>query len=156
MANVMKWIQKSKNNSLQPDEEVLAALGVAVQNKVKYMAGGTLGGVLGQAVAAHKLEAQQNDSMSQSAASIEQYPRGAVIIALTPGRLLVYKLNFLGRPKTLGASYLKTDLAKAEMDNKRTNYLLTLSFKDGGTITHDVSLMQGSELQEFVNLVNTL
>ncbi len=154
MANVKKWILKSKNNSLQPGEELLAALGVAVRDKVKYMAAGYLGGAVGEVTAVKKLNEQNEADLSQKVPSIEKYPPGAVIIGLTPARLLIYKLNFLGRPKELGADYARNEVVKAEMENKKINYSLVLFFADGGKITHDVSLTQGDELKQFVGLIN--
>jgi hypothetical protein len=154
MANLIKWVQKSKNNSLQPGEEILTSLGVSVQNKVKYMAAGVIGGAAGEVAAAEKLKTQENQELSQAVPSIEQYPHGAVIIALTQSRLLVYNLNFLGRPKSLGVSYARNELAKAEAQNSALNNTLTLTFRDGGTVTHDVSKAQGQELEKFVSLIN--
>jgi hypothetical protein len=155
MANITSWILKSKQNGLELGETIQAALGVTIKNKAKNMAAGyMLGGGVGTLVAAEKLKREEKQELNQSVLSIEQYPHGAVIIALTESRLLVYRLNWLGRPKALGASYPRANIAKAEMVNTKPNNNLTLTFMDGGTVTHDVSLAQGQELKKFVDLVN--
>ncbi len=154
MANVKKWVLKSKNNSLLLNEEIIVALGVAVQNKVKFMATGLIGGATGETAAAMKLKEQENENLSQPVTSIAKYPHGAVIIALTSTRLLVYKLNFFGRPKELSADYARSEIKMVKMNNEKINNSLEITFADGGKVTHDVSLAQGNELKKFVDVLN--
>ena len=154
MANIADWVLKSNNNELEPGEEILSALAVSVHNKVKYMASGVLGGVIGATIARQMLKKKnQKNKLTQPKPSVIKYPKGAVILALTSKRLLVYRLNLLGRPKALGASYSINDLATAESIIEKINYTLLIAFADGGTVAHDVSKTQSNELNKFIETI---
>lgn len=75
MRDIVKWVVNNKQNGLEPNEQVLAAVGVAPKGAIeRRMKGVLLGGALGAGIAEKKRKNYKNNPVDLLRS--QNFPRG--------------------------------------------------------------------------------
>lgn len=152
--NIIKKIEKAKNNQLNEGEQVLAAVTLQDAGAIsKAAVSGGLGGLIG-VFAGSKMQKKTdaNTEGMQSSEMSQKIPTGMSVVGVTDTRVVAYNFDALsGKAKELQAELNRGDIQVESFEKGKLAGKLVLSFSDGGKRAFD--LPKGNDLEEFKSVL---
>lgn len=150
--NIVKKIEKSKNNGLNAGEKVVAATALNDVGAISQQAvGGGLGGLVG-AFAKKKMESkvdEKYEDLPESELS-KSFPTGQTLVGITDSRIIVYRMGVMsGKPEELLKEFSLGSMQVESFEKGKLAHRLVMSFKDGGKKAFDVPRL--TDVDDFKN-----
>ena len=122
-------LQKAVGGTLQPGEQVVAAIRTQPRGATTGMA---VGGLIGAAVAGKQAKKAHEAVGDGTLAST--WPPGRFAVGLTTQRLLAYNYTAMGKPKDLVGQFPIQQLSSVELDKKAIANAVRFVFTDGSAV----------------------
>lgn len=149
MPNFAKRIEKFADNKLQPGETI--AVSIFLQSRGAFAKSTTQAsfGLLGVLIGHLMTKGAKKENEQHVTPLVQKIPQSPMIIAVTSGkRIMVYKQKLLGASiEALAAEYKVGDIVNVELKSRFLMSVVTLHFKDGGSIALEATMFQ--KLKEF-------
>jgi hypothetical protein len=151
MASIVKKVVRNCGHYLHPGETVEGAVfgrpAGSLGRNVAFGVGGVAGAVVADKVATKRSEEHGG---AADAGTASGFPAGDVVLAVTPGRFLVFKFGQMsGKPKELLAEYPLADVAAVGQERRKMHRSLQIRFADGSV--KDLDVVKMARPDEFVD-----
>ncbi len=152
MPNFVKRIEKFADNKLHSGEQILATGFFQQKGSLSAATTQSMLGLIGALLNHFKSKNEKQKKESTSTPLTKKLPDGTLLMAITDKRILVYKHKELGaKIESLVAEYHKGDIIKVDLKSYLIMTVVTLHFKDGGSVK--LEAVMGQNLKKFAELV---